>query len=188
MAKTPLSSSLRSLWVERHRSRRTGIAAGALRALHRRATSRPSRRQGLAGGAALAGALALPGPASGRGGERSFGNRDDFAAGQVTEWGGERIDSGHEALIGLAERYALPLDDLLAAPPEGSSDTDVVDGEYSPHAQADADCAEIVEALVADEAAARFPTLFDATPEARALDAMSVYDDVEARSSTAPTA
>ena len=223
MAKTPLLSSLRSLWVDLHRSRHTGIPLDELRGmrtLHRSQAPRPSRRQLLAGGAALAGAVALPararagggrGPsvgivgggiaglncaltladagidatvyeASGRAGGRMFTNRDYFAAGQITEWGGELIDSGHETVQALAARYDLPLDDLLAAQPEGSSDTYFVDGEYYSKAQADADFAEIFETVVADEASAPFPTLFDAfTPEAQVLDSMSVFDYIESR-------
>ncbi|HTV25687.1 MAG TPA: NAD(P)/FAD-dependent oxidoreductase [Polyangiaceae bacterium] len=223
MAKTPLLSSLRSLWVDLHRSRRTGIPLDELRsmrALHRSLAPRPSRRQLLVGGAALAGVAALPLPArgqnrrgpsigivgggiaglncaltladagvdatvyeaSGRVGGRMFSNRDYFADGQVTEWGGELIDSGHETVQALAERYDLPLDDLLAAQPEGSSDTYFVNGEYYSKEQADADFAEIFDAVVADEASAPFPTLFDSfTPEGQALDAMSVYDYIESR-------
>lgn len=225
MAKTPLLSSLRSLWVDLHRSRHTGIPLDELRAMRasRRALSsslspRPSRRQVLVGGAALAGAMALPSPArAGRGpsiaivgggiaglncaltladagvdatvyeaawraGGRMFTNRDYFAAGQLTEWGGEFIDSGHETVQALAARYDLPLDDLLAAQPEGSSDTYFVNGQYYSRAQADADFAEIFDALVADEASAPFPTLFDAfTPEALQLDSMSVYEYIESR-------
>jgi monoamine oxidase len=222
MAKTPLLSSLRSLWVDLHRSRRTGIPVDELRsmrALQRSLAPRPSRRQLLVGSAALAGAVALPlrarahgrGPsigivgggiaglncaltladagidatvyeASGRVGGRMFSNRDYFANGQITEWGGELIDSGHETVQALAARYDLPLDDLLAAQPEGSSDTYYVNGEYYSKEQADADFAEIFDAVVADEAAAPFPTLFDSfTPEAQALDSMSVYDYIESR-------
>jgi monoamine oxidase len=222
MAKTPLLSSLRSLWVELHRARRTGIPLDELRsmrAFQRSVAPRPSRRQLLAGGAALAGAVALPRPArargrgpsigvvgggiaglncaltladagvdatvyeaSGRVGGRMFTNRDYFAGGQITEWGGELIDSGHETVQALAARYGLPLDDLLAAQPEGSSDTYYVDGDYYSKQQADADFAEIFDAIVADEASAPFPTLFDSfTPEARVLDSMSVYDYIESR-------
>lgn len=224
MAKTPLLSSLRALWVELHRARRTGIPLDELRsmrALQRSLAPRPSRRQLLTGGAALAGAIALPLPAhargrgrrtsvavvgagiaglncaltladagvdatvyeaSGRVGGRIFSNRGYFAEGQVAEWGGEMIDSGHETMLALAERYGLPVDDLLAAQPEGSNDIYYLDGEYYSKAQADADFAEIFEAVVADEASAPFPTLFDSfTPEAQVLDSMSVYDYIESR-------
>lgn len=222
MAKTPLLSSLRSLWIDLHRSRHTSIPLDELRSMRayqRSLAPRPSRRQLLVGGAALAGVMALPlrarargrGPsigivgagiaglncaltladagidatvyeASGRVGGRIFSNRGYFADGQVTEWAGELIDSGHETMQALAARYGLPLDDLLAAQPEGSSDTYFVNGAYYPKEQADADFAEIFDTVVADEASAPFPTLFDSfTPEAQALDSMSVYDYIESR-------
>jgi monoamine oxidase len=228
MPKTPLLSSLRSLWIDLLRSRSTGIPLDELR--ERRALRpRPSRRQLLAGGAALAGAVALPTvavprvalatpsrararrasigivgggiaglncaltladagvdatvyEASGRVGGRMFSNRNYFSDGQVTEWGGELIDTGHETVQALAERYGLPLDDLLAAQPEGSADTFYIDGAYYSKAQADADFAEIFDVVVADADSAPFPTLFDSfTPEAEALDSMSVYDWIESR-------
>lgn len=111
-----------------------------------------------------------------------FSNRNYFGNGQVSEWGGELIDSGHETIQALADRYGLPLDDLLAAQPSGSDDIYFIDGRYYSKGQADADFAEIFDAVVADEAAAPFPTTFDAfTPEARELDSMSVYDYIESR-------
>jgi monoamine oxidase len=111
-----------------------------------------------------------------------FSNRGYFDAGQVTEWGGELIDTGHEAIQALAERFGLPLDDLQAAQPEGSSDVYFIDGRYYPKRQADADFSAIFDAVLADEASAPFPTTFDSfTPEGQALDAMSVYAWIESR-------
>src|SRR5262245_61081117 len=51
--------------------------------------------------------------ASGRVGGRMFTNTGYFDAGQVTEWGGELIDSGHRTIRKLAQRFGLPLDNLL---------------------------------------------------------------------------
>jgi monoamine oxidase len=120
--------------------------------------------------------------ASGRVGGRMFSNRRYFREGQVTEWGGELIDSGHETVQALASRYGLPLDDLLSAQPEGSDDVYFIDGRYYPKAQADADFAEIFDVVVADEASAPFPTTFDSfTPEALELDNMTLYDWIESR-------
>src|SRR5688572_30885497 len=76
MAKTPLLSSLRSLWIDLHRSRHTGIPLDELRSMRayqRSLAPRPSRRQLLAGGVALAGAVALPLPARARGRGPSIG-------------------------------------------------------------------------------------------------------------------
>lgn len=120
--------------------------------------------------------------ASGRAGGRMFSNRDYFAAGQVTEWGGELIDTAHETIQSLALRYGLPLDNLLGAQPKGSDDVYFIGGRYYGKRQADADFAAIFDAVAADEAAAPFPTTFDAfTPEAAVLDSMSVYDWIESR-------
>ena len=51
--------------------------------------------------------------ASGRVGGRMFTNTDYFAGGQVAEWGGELIDTGHRTIRRLAQRFHLPLDDLF---------------------------------------------------------------------------
>ena len=222
MARTPLLSSLRALWLDLHRSQRTGIPIDELRDLrreHARLVPRPTRRALLTGSAALMGFAALPRiasahgrgasigivgagiaglncaltladagvdatvyEASGRVGGRMFSNRNYFGDGQVTEWGGELIDSGHETVQALAERYGLPLDDLLGAQPRDSNDVYLIDGRYYGKRQADEDFAEIFDAVVADEESAPFPTTFDAfTPEAQALDSMSVYDYIESR-------
>jgi monoamine oxidase len=220
MPKTPLLSSLRSLWVDLLRARSTGVPLDELRQ-RRLEGPRRSRRQLLAGGAALAGIVALPAQASarartrrasigivgggiaglncaltladagvdatvyeasGRVGGRMFSNRGYFCEDQVAEWGGELIDSGHETVQALAGRYGLPLDDLLAAQPEGSGDTYYVNGDYYSKQQADADFAEIFDVVVADADSAPFPTLFDDfTPEAAILDGMSVYEWIESR-------
>jgi monoamine oxidase len=218
MPKTPLLSSLRSIFLDLQRSRRSGLPLDELRE-RRAARPRFSRRQALLGGAALAGAVALPQPAraggrrpsigivgggiaglscgltladagvdatvyeaSGRAGGRMFSNRHYFSEGQVSEWGGELIDTAHETIQALASRYGLPLDDLLAAQPAGSGDVYSIAGRYYGKQQADADFAEILDAVLADADSAPFPTLFDAfTPEARALDALSIYDWIESR-------
>src|SRR5262249_24815291 len=73
-------------------------------------------------------------------------------------------------------------DNLLRAQPHGSQDTYRFFNAYYSKAQADLDFAAVVDAVVADEASAPFPTTFDSfTPEGAALDAMSVYDWIESR-------
>jgi monoamine oxidase len=120
--------------------------------------------------------------ASGRIGGRMFSNTNYFAERQVAEWGGELIDSGHKTIRRLARRFQLPLDDLLKAQPRGSEDTYHFFGTYYSKAQADIDFEPVFQAVAADEASAPFPTTFDNfTPEAAALDAMSVYDWIESR-------
>jgi monoamine oxidase len=121
--------------------------------------------------------------ASGRIGGRMFSNTSGyFASSQVTEWCGELIDTGHTTVRKLAHRFDLPLDDLLAAQPEGSQDTYRFFGAYYPKATADDDFEPVFDAVSADEAAAPFPTLFDDfTTAGLELSNMSVYDWIESR-------
>jgi len=120
--------------------------------------------------------------ASGRIGGRMFTNTSYFAAGQVAEWGGELIDTGHKTIRQLAKRFDLALDDLLDAQPPRSEDTYRFFGHYYPKAQADIDFEVVFDAVVADEASAPFPTTFDDfTMAATVLDAMSVYEWIELR-------
>ena len=83
--------------------------------------------------------------ASGRVGGRMFSNTGYFAAGQVTEWGGELIDTGHRTIRKLAQRFDLALDDLLAAQPSNSDDVYRFFGGYYPKSQADADFSAIFD-------------------------------------------
>src|SRR5262245_28172726 len=118
--------------------------------------------------------------ASGRIGGRMFTNTSYFDAGQVAEWGGELIDTGHRTIRQLARRFDLRLDDLLDAQPPGSEDTYYFFGHYYPKAQADIDFKPVFEAVDAAEASAPFPTTFDDfTPAGAKLDAMSVYHWIE---------
>ncbi|HEX2689049.1 MAG TPA: FAD-dependent oxidoreductase, partial [Kofleriaceae bacterium] len=105
-----------------------------------------------------------------------------FAANQVSEWCGELIDTGHHTVRNLAARFSLPLDDLHAAEPSGSTETYLFGGHYYPKTQANADFLDIVDILQADLDAAPFPTTFDSfTPEAFALDHLSVRDWIASR-------
>jgi monoamine oxidase len=103
-------------------------------------------------------------------------------AGQVTEWGGELIDSGHPTVRRLARRFNLKLDDLLGAQPNHSDDVYRFFDHYYPKSQADADFSAIFDAIVADEAAAPFPSTWDShTAEGEILDGTSVFDYIEDR-------
>jgi monoamine oxidase len=121
--------------------------------------------------------------ASGRIGGRMFSNTSGYwDDNQVSEWGGELIDTGHTTIRRLARRFGLVLDKVRAAEPAGSEDTYHFMGEYYPKAQADQDFAPVFELVLADEEAAPFPTTFDAyTPEGQALDQLSVFDWIETR-------
>jgi monoamine oxidase len=118
--------------------------------------------------------------ASNRAGGRMFSNRSGWDDGQVSEWGGEFIDTGHVTIRRLARRFGLKLDDVNAASPEGATETFFFDGGY--YTQADRDFARIFEAVQTDLGSAPFPTTFDAfTPAAQALDRMSVHQWIETR-------
>ncbi|HUJ60644.1 MAG TPA: NAD(P)/FAD-dependent oxidoreductase [Kofleriaceae bacterium] len=121
--------------------------------------------------------------ASGRLGGRMFSNNGGYwDAGQVSEWCGELIDTGHKTIRDLAARYALPLDDLHAAEPNKSTETYLFDGSYYPFDQAVADFADVSDALAADLANAPFPTLYNSyTADGAELDHTSVYDWIESR-------
>ena len=58
--------------------------------------------------------------------------------GQVSEFCGELIDTGHKTILGLAERFGLARVNLLQAEPHGSDETYYFDGGYYPKSQANA--------------------------------------------------
>ena len=103
-----------------------------------------------------------------------------WANGQVSEWCGELIDSGHASLQGLAARFGLTLDDLHAAEPPGSTDTYYFAGNYYSYAEADLDFVQVLRILNQQNDGAPFPTLYNSyTPMGRYLDSLSVYQWIE---------
>src|ERR1035438_6731690 len=93
--------------------------------------------------------------ASGRIGGRMFSNNQGYwSDGQVSEWCGELIDTGHQTIQNLAARFGLPLDDLLAAEPAQSEDTYYFDGHYYPHAATVQDFQPVYQAVQDDANAA----------------------------------
>jgi monoamine oxidase len=121
--------------------------------------------------------------ASGRLGGRMFSNASGYwDDGQVSEWGGELIDTGHLTIRRLARRFGLALDNVRAAEPADSEDTYHFLGEYYPRAQAEQDFAPVFELVLVDLEGAPFPTTFnDFTRAAYRLDHMSVFDWIETR-------
>ncbi len=118
--------------------------------------------------------------ASSRVGGRMHSNTTSWADGQVSEWCGELIDSGHTTLLGLARRFGLAVVDYIGAQPPGSSDTLYFRGGYYDPRLADLDFLPVQEVLVAQIRAAPFPARYDAyTPMGRRLDETSLHDWIE---------
>lgn len=120
--------------------------------------------------------------ASGRAGGRIFTRRQGWSDGQISEWGGEFIDTGHETIQMLAERFGLELDNVIDAQPRGTEDVHYFFGSWYTEAEAEADFRAVFDVIDADTEAADYPTTYDSfTPEGAELDAMSVYDYIESR-------
>src|SRR5689334_14768360 len=137
MARTPLASSLQDLFQERNRrespSRRdflkvaSASAAASLLSLPEPIFGRAAPRIAIVGGgvAGLNAALTLHDAgyattlyeASNRIGGRMFSDRTSWANGQVSEHGGELIDTAHKTIIALAKRFHISIVDLKAAEP-----------------------------------------------------------------------
>jgi monoamine oxidase len=119
--------------------------------------------------------------ASSRVGGRMFSKTDHWDNGQISEWCGELIDSNHQTVRGLAKRFNLPLDDLLAAEPENSEELYFFNDFYT-YSQAKADFKLIFNDLKSDLFAASYPTRYDSYTQAGFdLDNMSIYDWIESR-------
>jgi monoamine oxidase len=197
-------AELREQQAEQRYSRREilrrGGAAGALVALAgpaafarpARAASGPARIAIVGGGiAGLNAALTLQDKglastvyeASNRIGGRMHSDRSGYwSNSQVSEFCGELIDSDHTTILGLANRFNLPVADLHAAEPPGSTVTYWFLGGRYPAAQADADFVPVRAAAKNDLTAAGYPTLWNKyKPAGYTLDQMSVYDWIETR-------
>ncbi|HUZ88057.1 MAG TPA: NAD(P)/FAD-dependent oxidoreductase [Candidatus Baltobacterales bacterium] len=99
---------------------------------------------------------------------------------QTSEWCGELIDSNHKTIKSLAQRFNLPLVDLIAAQPAGSEDTYYVHGHYYTWEQAVNDFGAITQTLKDQLHAAPFPTLYNSfTSFGQYLDNLSGYDWIE---------
>jgi monoamine oxidase len=121
--------------------------------------------------------------AGGRIGGRMYSNNGGYwQNGQVSEWGGELIDTGHKTILALARRFNLPVADLASGVPNGAEDTFYFFGDYYPAVQADTDFKPVHQALQNDVQAASYPTTYQInTPGGIALDNMSIFDWIESR-------
>ncbi len=120
---------------------------------------------------------------SGRIGGRMYSNRSGYwDNNQVTEWGGELIDTNHATMQRLAARYGLALDDLLDLQPAGSEELYYAGGSHYAKHDADNDFRAMWDIVKADIHATSYPTLYDAYTDAGyALDHMSVHDWIATR-------
>jgi monoamine oxidase len=110
-------------------------------------------------------------------GGRCWTRRGDFAQGQIAEHGGELIDQGHSTIRHLAQELGLPLDNLLAAEPNGSTIFPFFDGAAYSYRDVVRDLKRIWQPLHRDLIEAGYPTLYNNyTARGAQLDQMSVSD------------
>ena len=103
-----------------------------------------------------------------------------WANGQTSEWCGELIDSGHETILALADRFGLVASDVLAAEPAHSTETYWFLGDYYSDKQLDRDFKPVLKILDDQNNAAGYPTTYaSSTPTGRYLDRLSVYGWIE---------
>ena len=118
---------------------------------------------------------------SDRVGGRMHSNPDFWAQGQTSEWCGEFIDTEHLVLRGLARRFGLVLDDVDAAEPAHSVDTNLLQGSYYTGPELLADLAPVVRALAPQVAAVGSHYYWNDHNEAAArLDRMSCSEWLDA--------
>ncbi|MBI2690111.1 MAG: FAD-dependent oxidoreductase [Acidobacteria bacterium] len=110
-------------------------------------------------------------------GGRCWSLNGAFDEGQIVERGGELIDQGHTAIRQLCQELRLPLDNLLAAEPNGAEPFYYFNGARYPYAEAVNDLKTIWKKVHADLSAASYPTTYySSTERGRQLDRMSIID------------
>ncbi|MEO6244396.1 MAG: FAD-dependent oxidoreductase [Opitutaceae bacterium] len=115
--------------------------------------------------------------ANSRVGGRCWTRRNDFRENQIAEHGGELIDQGHVNIRHLAQELRLPLDNLLAAEPNGSEPFFYFGQARYSYREATNDLKAIWQKLHRDLSEAGYPTLYNrSTARGRQLDQMSVRD------------
>src|SRR4051794_16736527 len=115
-------------------------------------------------------------------GGRMYSNTTTWASGQVSEWGGELVDSGHKTIQALAKRFGIPLDDLVQAEPSGAEPTYLFGGAYYPYTQATKDFQPVHQAIQADMQTFTWPVTWDSHGGAGvALSNLSLFDWIETR-------
>ena len=103
-----------------------------------------------------------------------------FDNGQVSEFCGELIDTGHMTIRHLAQRFGLQTVDLLAAEPNGTEDTYWFLGGYYTKDQADTDFQPIHKTLQGQVQATSYPTTYKTHTDAGIIfDQMTIYEWIE---------
>src|SRR5579884_3819002 len=105
---------------------------------------------------------------------------DNYFSGQVAEYCGELIDSNHNTIQTLAKRFNLPLDDVLQAEPNWSTETYWFLGGYYSYSQASSDFQPVHNTLQGQVQATGYPTLYNSyTSSGFSFDHLSLYDWIE---------
>ena len=115
-------------------------------------------------------------------GGRMHSDRSGYwADGQISEFCGELIDTGHQTIRHLAQRFGLDTVDLVAAQPNGTDDTFYFNGSRYPVDTADKDFQPIHKTLQDQVQATGYPTTYRIHTDAGvAFDQMSVHDWIDA--------
>ncbi len=119
---------------------------------------------------------------SGRLGGRMHSDWTEFGHGfwdngQQAELCGELIDTNHKTILQLAQRFSLPTVDLLAAQPNGTTDTYWIFGADYPYSQASDDFQAVHNTLQGQVQATGYPTLYNSfTSAGQFFDQMTLYD------------
>ncbi|OKJ97093.1 hypothetical protein AMK26_30190 [Streptomyces sp. CB03234] len=114
-------------------------------------------------------------------GGRMWTQRGHWAYGQISEIGGELIDTSHKKIQELCRRFDLNLEDFLGGGPTGAEEVLWFDGTYYPRHQADEDFKAVYQLLHRDLQEAGEVKWNQTTPHGTALDTMSIYDWIESR-------
>ena len=114
-------------------------------------------------------------------GGRMWTNTSGFWADyQITEWGGELIDSGHATMRALAKRFGVGEVDILNTPYE---DAFFFGGAYYPLAQAERDYRDVHTAVRGDMSSFTWPITWNGNNTAAGveLSKLSIFDWIETR-------
>lgn len=107
-------------------------------------------------------------------GGRCWSNRN-WAGGQVSEHGGEFIDTGHTAILDLIDELNLTVENRVEATPAGAEPFYFFEGTPYLADEVRDDLRVILPQAQSDAEAAGFPILYNSyTPRARELDLMSI--------------